>query len=95
MRADPALTDQVDARVEQILELLPQSHEVDQASTWLHLDHQVDVAARPRITAGRGPEHANVIGAVVRGALQDLTPARRAAFLTTPDSRGAITRISA
>src|SRR5665213_1856166 len=74
MRAHTAVAEHIDMGAEHVLQVLPEPDEVDQAATRFHLDQEVHVARRVRLTAHYRAEHTHVASAVVCSAAQDLLP---------------------
>jgi hypothetical protein len=74
MRTHAAIAEYVDIRAKQVFEILLQADEIEQITAGLHLDEQVNIAGRTRLSSGYRAEHANVARTVIRCALQDLVP---------------------
>jgi hypothetical protein len=61
--------------VEHILKVLPEAHEIQQASALSHVDEKVQVAFWPALAAGNGAKNPYIRGPVSIGERQDfLTP---------------------
>jgi len=60
----------------EILEVLPQTNEVDQTAPRFHLDQEVHVAPRARLATRDRAEHSNIARTVLGRIPQNLIPPR-------------------
>jgi hypothetical protein len=57
----------IDLPTQHVFEIEDETAEVEDGPAWLELDEEVDIAVGLRVSAGYGPEHANVMGPVPYG----------------------------
>ncbi len=58
--------------IEQLLEILTETHHVQQGTIWFHVDEEVDVASGVVIAAGNPTKQPEIARAVPPGDLHDL-----------------------
>ena len=64
----------VDFRMEQVFQILTEPDEIEQRSSRLHFDKQIEITAGTVFPQGCGAEHSNIARSVTRGDLQDVWP---------------------
>lgn len=74
MGAHAAVAEHIDLSAKQILQVLPQADEIDQAATGFHLDQEINVARSIRVPSRHRAEHTDVARPVLSGLPQNLFP---------------------
>jgi hypothetical protein len=74
MRTHAALAEHIDMNTKQILQVLPQAHQINQAASRFHLYEQVDIARLVQLASDDRAKHAHVARAVIGRVAQNLLP---------------------
>lgn len=78
---DSAIGHDIDRMLEEIFEILVESHEIKQAASWLHIDQKINVAFWVGLPSDNRPKETDVFGAVAGGDGKNI------AFFSSTSSR--------